>query len=89
VKSIVNLQAKPSWMRLDQDLRSTLRDCGGFRGQGGWRIGRRGKEGRRRGERGEGEGGGKEEDPFCYDVVDVGSIEEVLEVVYGGDDMVG
>jgi len=40
---------------------------------------RRGKEGRRRGERGEGEGGGKEEDPFCYDVVDVGSIEEVLE----------
>jgi len=48
-----------------------------------------GKEGRRRGERGEGEGGGKEEDPFCYDVVDVGSIEEVLEVVYGGDDMVG
>ncbi len=35
-------------MRLDQDLRSTLRDCGGFRGQGGWRIGRRGKEGRRR-----------------------------------------
>ncbi len=41
-----------------------------------------GKEGGGLGEVGrreEGEGRGKGEDPFCYDVVDVDSIEEVLE----------
>lgn len=76
MKSIVSFEAKPSWIiRLDQDLRSTLRDCGGFRGVRrveDWEKGEGWEKER-------GEGRGKGEDPFCYDVVDVGSVEEVLE----------